>query len=488
MIFAILQSLLITVIGLLALKDIYCLFCMLQIRLQTDKAYYYYRPIFGLAWKMVFFKDTPDEWKLFKDLVKRAEVNNKILVVSNAAFTLAPLLTPVGPELIKDYFDKELEISDRTDFQQFELVKLGILYKYTPKHLAMRGVFTPIFGYDNLLKMSNQTQMIVERRLLSIGINKDQVKTVDIKKFMGPIFMDILDQILFGCQDFTGENSLATEAVQLLSDIIFNEVSPMNSFSFGLTNKFGLTAESRRLKAWNADICDRIGKLYKKMESEKLIDHSFLGQMVKYNLENPEKAISLEDIIGNTILFVFAAYDTTRHATTWAFHFLGKNLSMQNELREFISKCKDFNEIDSEPHFDSFIKEVLRLGNPFMFSQFRRFKMDVTIQGIEFKKGWEMLLPTGLSSWSNEFNNPYKFDEKRFLAKKKSWSRMSYIPFSYGKRNCIGQEMARMNMKIILSKAIMMYKMEDAGVIPHVGGFPFNSLENCTLKMARLGR
>lgn len=60
------------------------------------------------------------------------------------------------------------------------------------------------------------------------------------------------------------------------------------------------------------------------------------------------------------------------------------------------------------------------------------------------------------------FDNPTKFRPERFdldnvLEKKNNFS---YLPFSAGPRNCIGQKFAMLDMKSVISKLLRHYRLE----------------------------
>lgn len=57
------------------------------------------------------------------------------------------------------------------------------------------------------------------------------------------------------------------------------------------------------------------------------------------------------------------------------------------------------------------------------------------------------------------FKNPEKFDPDRF-ADGNEYPNMSYIPFSAGPRNCVGQRFALMEIKIMLAHLVYNFRIE----------------------------
>ena len=198
-------------------------------------------------------------------------------------------------------------------------------------------------------------------------------------------------------------------------------------------------------------------------------ENSFLGNVAAYNIANPKSQISTEDIVGSCALLVFASYDTTRHSSNWAVNFLKENQEIQEsvyqEIKDFDleERNEEIQQLESAEKLDMFVKETLRLGSPFMASDVKQFVKKCKIGDFVFQKGDMLFVGLGMSSAKeSKFENALKFDPERFSKdRKQTWDRMDYIPFSSGRRQCIGQYMAIMNLKIFVTEVLKVFKLED---------------------------
>lgn len=262
---------------------------------------------------------------------------------------------------------------------------------------------------------------------------------------------------------------------------------PLEMFTFGLLTKAGLNPQFNKVKKKKNKIGKMILKARDEIEKSGSHKNTFVGGMIEFNKNNSDK-ISDEDMIGNIVLFVFAAYDTSRHSTGWSLHYLSKNKNEADDLRkeavenEILEKIK-IEKLDELKELDCYFKESLRLGAPFNTSEIREAKRSVKIGGIKFKKG-DMVMTALLVNHFKEdkFPEAFKFDRKRHYEPK--YERMSLIPFGAGSRGCIGKYLARMNIKMILLIMMRYFDVEtDEGFDCTNEGMPFHTLNKVMLRL-----
>ena len=114
-------------------------------------------------------------------------------------------------------------------------------------------------------------------------------------------------------------------------------------------------------------------------------------------------------------------------------------------------------------YLEAAILENLRLNGP-VNDNFRLCSKDVEIDGIRFKKGTRVMLPTWPLHHSEEyFPEPEKFRPERFLKENAA----DIVPFTFrafggGNRECIGKRFAMNEMKLCMAKLLHKFRIEDS--------------------------
>ncbi|XP_058796460.1 cytochrome P450 4C1-like [Phymastichus coffea] len=165
--------------------------------------------------------------------------------------------------------------------------------------------------------------------------------------------------------------------------------------------------------------------------------------------------------------FTFEGHDTTAMSLTYAILLIAEHKDAQtrirNEVNEVISKAGKLgmSEIQSLTYLEMCLKESLRLY-PIVPYMSRNITEDIQLTNY--------LVPKGAAIQVNSFSvhrvpefwpNPEKFDPDRFLPENTSRRHpFSYIPFSAGPRNCIGQRFAMMELKTFISLLVHNFYLE----------------------------
>lgn len=166
--------------------------------------------------------------------------------------------------------------------------------------------------------------------------------------------------------------------------------------------------------------------------------------------------------------FVFEGHDTTSMALIFLLTLLAEHKEIQerirNEVCEVMKQCDGklkITDVNKLLYLERCVKESLRLY-PSVPGIAR-----VLHENLQLKNG---LAPAGSNIFlyifdlhrdPNYWPNPTKFDPDRFLPENsRNRHPFSYVPFSAGSRNCIGQKFAMLEMKVFTAQLIYNFKLE----------------------------
>jgi len=172
------------------------------------------------------------------------------------------------------------------------------------------------------------------------------------------------------------------------------------------------------------------------------------------------------EVFANSAIFLFAGHETSSHTISFALGLLAVNPEEQQKLYTHIKSVVG-DEVPSYEHSKKLIycqwvvKETLRLYPPASIVQ--RFQKDKgTLGGVPIPAETSISLNIHfIQRHPKYWNNPDQFQPERFDPNKNTPPHpFTYIPFSAGPRNCIGQYFATLEIIIILATIIQNYVIE----------------------------
>ncbi|XP_056646965.1 uncharacterized protein LOC130451760 [Diorhabda sublineata] len=173
-----------------------------------------------------------------------------------------------------------------------------------------------------------------------------------------------------------------------------------------------------------------------------------------------------EELNEEVELFLIAGTDTTASALSCLFTVLGMFQDVQqNVLEEILAILGPDRQVSPSDlpelkYTERVIKESLRLF-PVAAFFLRKISEDIDAGDIVFPAGSSAFFgPVHIQRNPKYWPDPLKFDPDRFLPENVAKRHpCTYIPFSYGPRNCIGGQYAMMNMKTILATVLRRFRI-----------------------------
>ncbi|XP_046394848.1 cytochrome P450 4C1-like isoform X1 [Ischnura elegans] len=257
-------------------------------------------------------------------------------------------------------------------------------------------------------------------------------------------------------------NKVITERKEFVRNRSMEKAMGMNEEDTGATGEGGHLQSCdeglQPLKSTTSEkFEDKIAKKKKAIFMDLLIEYSENGRL-----------LTDKDIREEVNTFMFAGQNTTQLAINYCLFLLGNHPKIQDRAYEELESI--FGSSDRDPttadlrdmrYLEQCIKEALRLY-PSVPVIARTLTHDETIGKHTLPAGADVLiLPYVLHRNPDQFPDPETFNPDNFLPERvKNRHPYSYIPFSAGPRNCIGQKFAVLAEKTALSSILRRYRIE----------------------------
>ncbi|XP_078538752.1 ultra-long-chain fatty acid omega-hydroxylase isoform X4 [Lissotriton helveticus] len=356
----------------------------------------------------------------------------------------------------------------------------GLLLSKGEKWGRHRRLLTPAFHFDILkpyVEIFNQSTDIMHekwRKLTAAG-----PVSLDMFEHISLMTLDSLLKCTFShnsnCQEKPSDyiaciyelSSLVVKREHCLPhhlDFIYRLTANGRRFkrACGIVHQFTDSVVQERRKA----LCEQGAEGFLRSKHGKPKD--FIDILLLSKDEDGTR-LSDEEIRDEVDTFMFEGHDTTASGLSWILHNLAQHPEFQEkcreEIRELMSGRKPeelyWDDLSQLPFTTMCIKESLRL-HPAVTAVSRRCTEDIKLpDGRVIPKGITCLISIygthhNPAVWPEpEVYNPHRFDPEN----SKDRSPHAFIPFSSGPRNCIGQNFAMSELKVVLALTLLRFKV-----------------------------
>ncbi|KAL0389181.1 UNVERIFIED_CONTAM: cytochrome [Sesamum calycinum] len=298
---------------------------------------------------------------------------------------------------------------------------------------------------DSTVVLLNSWRNIVEREGGLADINIDQ----DLRSFSG----DVISRACFGSNYSKGEAIfLKLRALQ--------EAASKKGFALGIPGMRHLPTKGNR-EAWALEKDIRTLILNVVKERQEAGYEKDLLQMLLEGAKNSDLSSDMLDkfIVDNCKNIYLAGYETTAVSATWCLMLLASNPKWQERVRaEVLEVCKgqtvDYDMIRKMKQLTMVINESLRLYPPVTVVSREAFK-DMKFGNIDVPKGMNVWTYVLTSHTDPEIWGPdaYEFNPERFANGITGACKFPhlYMPFGVGPRVCLGQNLALVELKVLIA-------------------------------------
>ena len=211
--------------------------------------------------------------------------------------------------------------------------------------------------------------------------------------------------------------------------------------------------------------------IYQELATRRTQDNSqrqdILSLMMSARDESGE-ALKDKELRDELMTLMLAGHETTATAIAWSLYWIHHQPEVRTKLREEIASLgsnPDPMEIAKLPYLDAVCKETLRIYPVAMLTFPRVVQKPLELIGYKLEPGQVVMGCIYLLHQREDvYPEPNKFKPERFLTQE--FSPYEFFPFGGGKRRCIGEALAKLEMKLVLATIVANYDLELASKKP----------------------
>jgi len=326
--------------------------------------------------------------------------------------------------------------------------------------------------------LKSHNQIVVDSTLVLVNSLTKKLElpvTREIGELMKMLTFDIFGQAAmttdFGCcQDLkltpivASFEFLTADFIRRLSTDILNPTSHIYSLP---------TARNREHAHYSKYLREYIEKIISErqelLETKEDCPQDLLTKLIQLQQEAGDD-ISKETLSDTLLSLLFAGYETTSVALTYALYLISQYSQVESRCLEEIGKSGGSLDPENYVYLQAVLTETLRLYPPGV-STTRNLEKELVVGDVTIPKDTYMYIPIwAIQRDPKNFPDPESFRPERWL-EDGDGNRGAFCAFSAGARSCVGQRFAMAEMTLVLSILLSKFSFrvadDDYVLVPH---------------------
>ncbi|XP_005413823.1 PREDICTED: cytochrome P450 3A5-like isoform X1 [Chinchilla lanigera] len=387
-----------------------------------------------------------------------------------------PVLFITDPDMIKTVLVKEFysAFTNRKSIRPAVLMRKSLTSSEDEQWKRIRTLLSPTFSSGKLKEMFPIIEQYADVLLKNLKREAEKGVPVPMKDIFGAYSMDVITGTSFGVNVDSLNNPrdpFVEKIKKLLNFDFFNPlifIGLLFSFLIPVFEKLNISVFGKESVQFFVNFVRRVREKRQDNNQKHRVD--LLQLMINsQNSQETEsyKALSDGEIAAQSIVFIFAGYETTSSALSFIMYELATHPDVQKKLQQEIDAAlpnkalPTYDVLGEMEYLDMVVNETLRLY-PIATRSQRICKKDVEVNGVFISKGTVVTVPMFVLHHDPKYwQNSEDFRPERFSKKnKENIEPYAYMPFGAGPRNCIGMRFALMNIKLAITKILQNFSLQ----------------------------
>ena len=345
--------------------------------------------------------------------------------------------------------------------------------RLTPYVKVVRRVYTAAFQSKNLKATMPKIQGIIKNVITVIESAREN-GPIDVQRLFVSMTLDVIGAVAFHANLGGLDGSREMLDLILAAGYIAGE-NYDNPFKSVYCKLFPYSKAGRH----RSSIISKLRNQWKWLTDEILArrDPDNGEEPIWYGLKHltdPEtkKRVDYDLLLAEIAGVVVGGMDTTGHQLGWIFALLATRPDVVNKILDELeqhglhgSTRRDlqFEDLANLDYLNAVVKEGMRVAHVLSVSFRRRVPSDMNILGYRIPKGTTIMQAGNrVFNVDTDWNDPESFKPERYLSDAET-CRLYNMQFSTGPRDCPGQKLALLEMRVAIAIILQKYEVSLVG-------------------------